>query len=1149
MSKAFAFSPAQKDAIFARGENLLVSAGAGSGKTTVLVERILRYIEKGGKIEEILALTFTSDAAADMREKLDRAISGLVAEHPDNRHLQEQLVLLPQAQISTIHSFCLDLLRRNYYRLGLEAGFRVAGEAEVDLLEHDVLQQYLEEAYADPSCGIADLADAYGGNRDDSALGEIMLELHQFCRSRPQPLSWLAAACGVFDSQELSGYPFAADIMTRMQRELTAVLDLYQYLLQQAAQLDDKWVAVLDKEREQIAKVAAITDPTALLDALPSISFGRLPALKTADSVLRDDIKQRRDQAKEIVRALQRKYASAPVSQQLAELHTLAPLMNTLYRLMEGFETALTAEKRRRGWIDFADMEHLTLALLEDESFGAELAEQYREILIDEYQDINELQEAILRSICGSDNLFAVGDVKQSIYRFRLAEPQLFLDKYNDYGSYLGGRRIDLNYNYRSETAVIDGVNFIFRQLMRADIAEIEYDNDAQLHTEKTAPSAAPEFWLIDMDPVDGGSADDGGEGATALEVEARLIARRIRELHDEGYSYRDMAILLRASRSREPVIVAELASQGIPAISEGYQGYLETAEISLMLSTLRVIDNPHQDIALAAVLRSPLADFTPDELVEIRFTAKEGDLYSAVQAAASASEQALASKCASFIERLEQWRVMAGRQNVSSLIATLYRENGYYQLVGAMKDGAVRQANLRLLLQEAYDYERHDYAGLFRFINYLNQVEEKKLRSAAACLTGGREDAVRVMSIHRSKGLEFPVVFVAGLGGKFNFLSERGDIIWERDAGLGPMIADRKSRRKYPSLAHTAVADRLRELSLAEEIRIYYVAFTRARERLILSAAGRGMADKLSQWAQGWADERLSAHYVLRANSPLSWLGAALLRHPDAKEWRELAGLDDQSLLPASAHWQFHYLCAADLSYMDEPVAATSPCQPAEHVSPQVASALSYCYPYAAITSSPVKWTVTALSRLGISDDEFTATAAYAQESPSEKGVDYALRGTAYHSFLEKLDFSAADSEKAVAEQLADLVAAGSLDPVQAALVEPVRISRFLTSPLGQRLRAAERVLREQEFTFLADTDRGEQILVQGMLDLAFWENDGWVLLDYKTGGYGKDQEQLRKMYAPQLAYYRQAVERLVGGPVHEAWLVMLDLGTIIAV
>ena len=1145
------FSPAQLDAIVSRGENLLVSAGAGSGKTTVLVERILRYIADGGKIAEILALTFTNDAAADMREKLDRAISALVAAQPDNRHLQEQLVLLPQAQISTIHSFCLELLRQNYYRLDLEAGFRVAGEAEIKLLEREILLQYLEEAYADPASGICALADAYGGNRDDSALVEIMLELHNFCRSRPQPLAWLADACAVFSSRELAGYPFAADITVRLQRSLNSALQAYQRLLQQAEQLDDRWVKVLQEDQQQLAAAQELNDPATLLRALAQLSFGRLPALRSADPQLREQIKGERDRIKEQIRKLKEKYTAVPLAQQLEELHQLEPLMAALYRLMEGFEQALTAEKRRRGWVDFSDMEHLTLELLEDRQLRSELAQQYREILVDEYQDINELQEAIIRRVCSRDNLFAVGDVKQSIYRFRLAEPQLFLTKYNNYGSAQGGRRIDLNYNYRSETAVIDGVNFIFRQLMRGDIAEIDYDEDAQLHTEKTAPSAAPEFWLLDLEAEADGADDDDepvdqeAEALSQITYEARLIGQRIRELADQGYEYRDMAVLLRVARGREPVVMAELTRQGIPALSGGEQGYLEAPEISLMLSALRVIDNPHQDIPLAAVLRSPLTDFTPEELVEIRLAAGEGDLYAAIQAAAADSQRPWGSKCAAFLQTLDRWRQLAGGHSVSSLIAALYRENGYYQLVGAMSGGALRQANLQLLLQEARAYEQHNYAGLFRFINYLSQVEERQLRCAAARLSGRGDNAVRVMSIHRSKGLEFPVVFIAGLGGRFNFLEERRDIIWERDAGLGARIADRSQRRKYPSLAHTAVADRLRELSLAEEIRIYYVAFTRARERLILCAAQKDLAKQMRKWTRGWEGGRLNPQYILSAQHPLAWLGAALLRHPDAAAWRELAEADPQEQLPAAAHWQLHYLPVSQLTDAGTRPHDCRSYQPAQLVSPDVVAALSWSYPYAGIAGAPGKWTVTELSRLGAADD-FAHTAAYAAEAPTAPAVDHARRGTAYHRLLEHLDLAAAPDE--VARQISELVEDGQLASEDAVLIDPLRIVRFLESPLGVRLRAAKRVLREQQFTFLTDGPQGEQIMVQGMLDLAFWEEDGWVLVDYKTGGYGRSEQQIRETYAPQLAYYRQAMERLVGGSVRESWLVMLDLEQLIA-
>lgn len=1151
MTKEMIFSPAQLAAIKTRGENLLVAAGAGSGKTTVLVQRILQYLRAGGGIERVLALTFTSAAAAEMREKLDRAISALAAEEADNRHLREQLSLLPQAQISTIHSFCLDLIRRHYYRVGLDAGFRVADEAEIALLENEILLEILEAAYAEPQSGLAELADAYGGNRDDSGLIEVVLSLHRFCRSRPRSLEWLAQACAVFQGDDLEQYPFAAAVRQRIQETLTRAIRRLQKAAELAADLA-KWRAVIDEELAAVRRAAAAADLAGQIDALQAIGFGRLSASKDIDPELKEQVKKERDAAKDLVKTLREKYAAQGVAEQLADLRALYQPLQALYRLVSRFETELMAEKKRRGWIDFADMEHLALGLLEEEEFSAELAQSYDEILIDEYQDVNEVQEAILQRLSRGDNLFAVGDVKQSIYRFRLAEPRLFLGKYQDYGARQGGRRIDLNCNYRSTRPVIDAVNFLFRQLMRADIAEIEYDGAAELKSNSDPEQAAlapPEFYLIDLGGREEPPPEDHEEPPTAMEAEARLIARRIRELHAEGYAYHDMAVLLRNFRGQEQVLAAELARANIPALSEGERGFLATPEVSLILSALRVIDNPRQDIPLAAVLRSPLAGFSPEELVEIRFQQREQDLYSALIAMAG-GEQELAAKCQGFLSRLAQWRALAGEGTVSELLSFLYRENGYYQFVGAMSGGALRQANLQLLLQEAYAYERGEYAGLFRFIRLLSCREERRLRSRAARPAGERQDAVRVMSIHKSKGLEFPVVFIAGLAGQFNFMDERRDIIWERDTGLGPLLAEREQRRKYPTLAHTAVADRLRELAIAEEMRIYYVALTRAKERLILSAAGRNLQSRLANWVAAGEGPQLDAAYLLAARTPLDWLAAALLRHADAAAWRQrLAEAEQPQLLPAEGAWQVAWLVERELRL---PPAATPrsswTADAGAKVPPPIRQALSFRYRGLEYAAYPAKWTVTALTRLAATDEP-GELAPYALESQAATGgADGAARGIAYHRLLEKLCFAAVGDEAALRGELERQLAAGLLQPQQARLIDLDHVARFLKSDLGSRLRAAAEVERELEFTLLNETDFGEQIMVQGMLDAAFRERQGWVLLDYKTGGRGKSDAQLRETYGPQLMLYRQALQRLLGGPVAESWLVMLDLGRYIA-
>lgn len=1171
MKPSFSFSPSQLDAIESRGENLLVAAGAGSGKTTVLVQRILNYISKGGSIDTILALTFTNAAAADMKEKLAKTLSALAEETTDNEHLQRQLSLLPQAQISTIHAFCLELLRRNYFRLNIDAGFRVAGEAEINLLEIETLHQYIEDAYEEEGNGIRALADAYGGNKDDSSLLTIVRSLHHFCRSRPQPWLWLQAATENFGAETLAEYPFAADVQRRITQSLQRAAQLLSAAGEEAAYISGKWQAIIDNEQQQIITALEQSKSLdALLNALPTLSFGRLSAEKGVAAEVKALVSEKRDKAKKIVSTLKAKYAADSPEAQAAEMQQLQPLLHSLYQLVTGYDRAFAAEKKRRNWLDFSDMEHFCLALLEDEEFAAATRDSYQEILIDEYQDINEVQEAILQRLCGADNLFAVGDVKQSIYRFRLAEPQLFLSKYNDYGKTIGGRRIDLNSNYRSETAVIAAVNYIFRQLMREDVAEIAYDSDAELKTEKTAISPSPELYLIDMQAIEQQQATaEPIQLPSKIEAEARLMARRIKELVAEGYSYSDMAILLRATKSKESIIKRELAKAAIPAISVEGDGYLTTPEVTLILSALKVIDNPRQDIALAAVLRSQLADFSAEDLLEIRLNNKAVELYSALLLTSEASGE-LAEKCRRFLTRLAKWRQIAGEKSVAEVIAYLYHENGYYQLVGAMPDGDLAQANLRLLQNEAYDYQQTGYAGLFRFIRFLSESEQRQLKSSAARLAVASDDAVHIMSIHRSKGLEFPIVFVAGLSGQFNFMDERRDIIWERDAGLGPVIADRSRRQKHASFAHRAVAARLRELALAEEIRIYYVALTRAKERLILLASVNELPKQINNWATAAVEGEtaLPAGYLLEANSPLSWFMAALIRHSDAAPVRDYGNAGKIALLDDIGSWQLLVVPLRELLAEEAEISQESALPSSEREIPShIKAALAYRYPHLEQVNYPAKWTVSMLRALA-ADATMTEEAApksYVLEEQQElaeaeeemptteqaqqSSARAAVRGTVYHTLLEKLDFAAADSEQAINIQIQKLITGGQLSEAEAQLIKTKNICQFAKSPLARRFAKAEQAVRELAFTFMIPTDFGEEILVQGMLDAAFAEEDGWVLLDYKTGGWQKSDEQLLLLYAEQLELYQQALERLLQVKVKEKHLVMLDLARIVTV
>ena len=1238
------FTAAQLDAIHSRGENLLVAAGAGSGKTTVLVERIIQRLLSGGDVQRLLVLTFTHAAADDMRGKIQRALAQLCREQPDNHDYRRQLALLPQAHISTVHSFCLELLRSHYYRVGLPADFRVASEVEMSLLRQECLEECLEEAYAAPDSGLAELADAYGGVHDDSQLAQLILELHSYSRSRPDPEQWLRESGEQLLRGEQPDELWGAESLSR---ELRLEVERIIAPLRQAAALPEiprLYQELALAEIAQAERVSAEPGLQAQAAALADLRFERLPsgAKKLAegyppghifDQEQMERFKKLRSSAKEALRKLGQRYGRLTAPEVVAEQRHCGRLMQSLAELVIDLEKRLQAAKLSRAWIDYGDMEHLTLALLRDEDFSRSLAAGFDEVLIDEYQDINQVQEEIFARLRRENNFFAVGDVKQSVYRFRLAEPQLFLSKYQDYGAGRGGRRIDLNRNFRSHISVIQGVNHLYRQLMVAEVAELDYDEAAELRPGRSEAGRAPELCLICRAGETGAAAADDSLAAASgnqpeaadnvssqtedssiqldasIQLEARFIAQRVRELRQEGYAYQDMVILLRSLKSSRELMLRELSAAGIPVSAEGAGGYLDSPELEMALSLLKVIDNPRQEQPLAGVLRCPLLSFSDDELLRLRLEHPEGELYDALLQAA-AEPGPLGEKTARFLTRLAEWRALAGELRPSLLLLRLYDQAGFYHLCGALPDGETRQGYLRLLYQQACNYERQGYAGLYRFIC---QVEDSRAWGKGDLSLLGQEggDRVRLMSIHKSKGLEFPVVFVAGLNTLFNFRDEYADVIWDRDLGLGPRFCDREKRRKHPTLAHLAIASRKHSQALSEELRVYYVALTRAKERLILTACLPDPERAAANWAEvaAWPEEQLPLHVLARARRPLDWFGPALIRHPDCGLLRQLADCSVPARPGDGSHWQLRLVPALSGA---EPLPGGSPVMSGEQ-EPQldaaVAQALSYRYPQRESCTFPAKWSVSALNRQLRSPEEMAelalsaaalaetelegepktvpetepktepkteplsllsdpmltpplhaaadsaeiATPSFAVEKASlpadnqrvRQKTSATERGSAYHRVLELADLRRVSLPQ-IKEQLAQLVRSGGLSESAAALVQPERLARFFSSPLGKRLCASPRVEREIPFTMLSQ-EQGHQVLVQGVLDAAFREGEGWVLLDYKTGGWNKSDRELRELYGEQLSVYRQAIERLWREPVREAYLCLLDSGRVV--
>ncbi|MDI4646631.1 UvrD-helicase domain-containing protein [Cohnella sp. F6_2S_P_1] len=974
-------------AIAAGGRHLLVAAAAGSGKTAVLVERIISRIADERDpldVDALLVATFTKAAAAEMKERIRAALELKLEQSPGSAHLRRQLALLPRASITTLHSFCMEAVQRYSPLIGLDPGFRIANETEAELLRMDTLDELFEARYEQELAlgeegTLATLADMYGGQRSDEPLHRLILELYDFSRSHPWPDAWLRATADSFDiggEAELASSPWVQS----MRADVLLALSGAEGLLHGARELasapggPEPYASTL---AEDAALVAALKDTvtslpwTAWREPFASAAFGRLKACRGDgyDPELQERVKQMRDEAKKTVTRLAEEWFVRSPSQYAEELAALAPRMREIAELVIAFGDKYEAAKREKGLLDFGDLEHYALRILRapDSSpqtvrpSNAALAyrERFREILLDEYQDTNEVQEAIVSLIAKSDpgNVFMVGDVKQSIYGFRLAEPGLFLAKYKSYdvwttqgpepagaggnadlGAASGGPhglRIDLARNFRSRSRVLDAVNRVFRLIMREPVGEMDYDRRAELiygegypaeETDADAvgrngmPSYAVEMLLIDTGAAGGGArkaeaaaadtgpdaAGTGDEGTEADEeelesaqLEARCVAAEIARLTGtdgsgrppfavyDGRSglhrplaYRDIVILLRAATSLAPVVLDELRAAGIPAYADLATGYFAAVEVEVMLSLLSIIDNPDQDIPLAGVLRSPIVGLSADELAAVRIADRAGSFWSAVRsAAADAEDEALRDKLAAFVRSLEDWRTFARREPLGDLLHALYRDTGYFDFVGGLPGGGQRQANLRALIDRARQYERNSsYRGLFRFLRFLGRMRDTGGDLGAARAVGEQEGVVRVVSIHKSKGLEFPVVFVAGLGRRFNRQDLSGMFLRHKKLGFGPRMVERVTRVSYPTLPQLAIRRRMKAELLAEEMRVLYVALTRPKEKLILVGTTKDAASDLDHWRRTAADatDRLQDHAVAAAGRYLDWLGPA---------------------------------------------------------------------------------------------------------------------------------------------------------------------------------------------------------------------------------------------------------------------------------
>lgn len=1073
------WSDDQWSAISESGEDILVAAAAGSGKTAVLVERIIRKIadpSQGFSVDRLLVATFTKAAAAEMKQRIREALERALEEQPGEEHLRKQLSLLGRASITTLHSFCMEVIRRYYQQIPLNPAFRILNENEAEIMRQELLEELFEEKYGEEDEGstFRELVDWFSGERNDDAMHRLVQRLYDFSRSHSWPDHWLSEMASAFQVESVEALGHSAWVQSIL-RDAALALSGAAGLLRQGIHISmqpEGPAPYADTLKEDLVMVEELLSAVQVMpwESLPEVfqpvAFGKLKPCKKdqTDPALQDQVKELREAAKKAVSDLKGSLFGRSAFSFWQELEQAAPLMQELSRLVSTFGERYRQAKQERGQVDFSDLEHYCLHILRHEDSTPELsmpsdaAMEYRsrfdEVLLDEYQDTNTVQEDIVKLISRENpgNRFMVGDVKQSIYRFRLAEPGLFMNKYRQYGVNTHedrngedrlnrtGQRIDLARNFRSRAEVVHSVNMIFRQLMNEGVAEIAYDERAQLAYGATFPSETlgdeaytPELMLIDRQgggPDLTESTDENGDAAVSAELEsaeletaqleARAIARRIREMvgdtdqpalhvYDKALQtmrparYGDMVILLRSTLMWAPLMIEEFRQQGIPAGGEQSKGYFQATEVEIMMSLLQLVDNPRQDIPLASVLRSPIVGLDEEELAQIRLGDKRQSFYDAVITAAgewddsstnavqqsqqenhpdsnivqlqwpeawsemeqgqretAASVEAeildhgyefdvhtdgiqdagftgypgegmgvaeisgseLQQKLIRFMRQLEQWRLEARQGSLSELIWRMYRETGYLDWVGGLPGGLQRQSNLKALYDRARQYEESTAnRGLFRFLTYVSRLRENGGDLGTVSGSSGEQDnAVRIMTIHRSKGLEFPIVFVGGISKMFNQQDLNAPFLMHKELGFGPRYVDRENRVAYPTLANLAIRRRAQFELLAEEMRVLYVALTRPKEKMILLGTVKDAAKKALAWSQVKDSTELALpDYLLAAGrSYLDWIGPSLMRHPDAAVLRELAGNNDSfsaCLSDDQSRWAISIISADQVS------------------------------------------------------------------------------------------------------------------------------------------------------------------------------------------------------------------------------------------
>ncbi|WP_195891645.1 helicase-exonuclease AddAB subunit AddA [Bacillus ndiopicus] len=1213
----------QWKAIWATGQDTLVSAAAGSGKTAVLIERLIQKIiakDEPLDVDELLVVTFTNASAAEMRSRLAAALEKEIAKDPHNKFLRRQLSLVNKAQISTLHSFCLAICRQYAYMIDLDPGFRIASQDEVALLQDDVLSTILEQAYSDDGdlsqLEVYELVDSFSSDRHDQEIEVLLEQLYNMSRVQPDPYKWLDTLAKEYDIAEdttIDDLVFTPQLKNSILNSLYAA-ENNLIAMQRYAEGNFGIGAYSSLAVEELAFVQVAIDKLKngtwqdIHEHLEKAQWSRLPTLKKSDEpdpIIKDIAKNHRDEAKDIVKTIKGTFFVRKPQFLLNEIRQMKPIIETLVKLVKVFSEAFKAAKLERALVDFSDLEHYALEILtvktetgiEPSAVAKDFQQRFKEVLVDEYQDVNLLQETILQLVKSNDeangNLFMVGDVKQSIYQFRLAEPRLFLRKYKDFAEnpMNTGLKIDLNANFRSRQEVLEATNYIFERVMDETVGEINYDEQAALkfrahYNEANIPV---EFVVLDQFREQGEQElelDEELEDLKTSQQEARYMIKKIQYMIDrempifnpkDGTTrpirYSDIVILMR-SMAWSADFAEEFKAAGIPLYAESSKGYFDALEVMIMLNVLKIVDNPYQDIPLASVLRAPFFGLTENELAEVRLAKGNVPFFEALTTFMEQPSNAkIATKLEYFLALLEKWRQLARRGSLADLVWIIYLDTNYYELVGTMANGKQRQANLRALHDRALAYEKTSFRGLFRFLRFVDRMKSRGDDLGIAKSIGESDDVVRLMTIHSSKGLEFPVVFVAGMARSFNQQDFKGSYLFDQDFGLAVKAINTEERTMFTSLPYLATKEKKIAKLKAEEMRILYVAMTRAKEHLILLGTVKNWQKKLEKWEalQDLPQKKLLPNYLrASANSFFDWMAPALVSHPDfltrAVQDEALGGSEATGLKPSL--WSVKILSAELFQSPEEQetlVQLLADEEVDEQLVEQFTERFTTTYLHLQATTKKSKTSVSEIKRfeaLQQEEDIMYNPQAIKQASLAKrpsfiqaKALTAAEIGTVIHSIMQHVPQQGFATLDEANEFVVGLVERELLTKDEAAIVNMEKVLEFFRSPIGIRFKNATKLLREVPFTISRIDSEGDSQIVQGVIDCLFEENGQWILLDYKTDKVRPPfdvepalTEEMTKRYQLQLQIYSEAIEMTYIIKIKEKILYLYDIGKAIA-